>query len=44
VRVGVDKIETLWFPLSFIPSRGGEGRFQEDISEKVRGKFSDSIV
>jgi hypothetical protein len=44
VRVGVDKIETLWSPLPFIPSHGGEGRFWEDISEKVRDKFSDFIV
>jgi len=31
-------------PLPFIPSHGGEGRFWEDISEKVRDKFSDFIV
>ena len=43
-RRGVDKIETVWFPLSFIPSHRGEGRVLEDISEKVRDKFSDIIV
>ena len=26
-RRGVDKIETIWSPLPFIPSRGGEGGF-----------------
>jgi hypothetical protein len=31
-------------PLPFIPSHRGEGRFREDISEKVRDKFSDFIV
>jgi len=43
-RRGVDKIETVWSPLPFIPSHRGEGRFWEDISEEVRDKFSDSIV
>jgi len=42
--VGVDKIETMWSPLPFIPSRGGEGRFIGDISEKVRDKFSEFNV
>ena len=27
VRVGVDKGKTLWSPLPFIPSHGGEGMF-----------------
>jgi hypothetical protein len=33
-RVGVDKTETVWFPLLFIPSLRGEGRSLEKTSEK----------
>jgi hypothetical protein len=44
VRVGVDKIKSIWSPLPFIPSHQGEGRFLGDISEKVRDKFLDLNV
>jgi hypothetical protein len=41
---GGGQIRTLWSPLPFIPSHRREGRFLEDISEKVRDKFSDFLV
>jgi hypothetical protein len=41
VRVRVDKIETVWSPLPFIPSHRGEGRFLGELSEKVGERFSD---
>ena len=43
IEVGVDKIETIWSPLPFIPSHRREGRFLGDILEKVRDKFSDFL-
>jgi hypothetical protein len=44
VRVGVDNVEMIWFPLPFVPSRQREGRFLGDISEKIRHKISDLPV
>jgi len=42
--VGVDKTETVWSLLPFVPSHRGEGRFFGDVSKKVGDEFSDLLV
>jgi len=41
MKVGVDKIKTVMFPLPFIPSHQGRGYFWGIHFENVTRKFSD---